>query len=212
MITGSETESRSLMMNAAIKIVEQYGFEGFTTKKWAAVCGVAEGSLYYHFKNKDDLLTQTYLMIDEEVVQLFKSVREQYDEVNSLEQVRDFLTAVWKKYYSYLLNEPAKTLFFYRFHASPRCNAEIQAIRMEHLDQSLNYLGRIGEGMNGKSDVEWNMLWTFIIETTNAYAFRVITGGRRGSEEELQQVSSLLTTGIFGFLYPERIEAQIKTE
>ena len=40
MITGSEEESRALMMNAAIRIVAQYGFEGFTTKKWAAEAGV----------------------------------------------------------------------------------------------------------------------------------------------------------------------------
>ena len=60
MITGSEEESRALMMNAAIRIVAQYGFEGFTTKKWAAEAGVAEGSLYYHFKSKQDLLDETF--------------------------------------------------------------------------------------------------------------------------------------------------------
>ena len=62
MITAREEDSQKLMMDAAVKLVANEGFEGFTTKKWAAQAGVAEGSLYYHFKSKDDLLEKTFTM------------------------------------------------------------------------------------------------------------------------------------------------------
>ena len=117
MITGSEAESRALMMNAAIHTVAQFGFEGFTTKKWAAEAGVAEGSLYYHFKSKHDLLDETFFMIDHEIADLISDPSE-VPEVR--EELRAFVEQQWITYYHYLLDNPQKTLYYYRFKNSPR--------------------------------------------------------------------------------------------
>ena len=100
MITGSEEESRTLMMNAAISIVARYGFEGFTTKKWAAEAGVAEGSLYYHFRSKHDLLDEAFFMIDREIAGI---LAKDYTAQAEPGAVRELLVQLWLDYYHYLL-------------------------------------------------------------------------------------------------------------
>ena len=53
MITKSHDITEDRMMDAVCMAVDAYGFENLTTKQWAEKANVSEGSLYYHFENKD---------------------------------------------------------------------------------------------------------------------------------------------------------------
>lgn len=54
MITKSHTATEEMMMDAVCTAVDSWGFENFTTKVWAKTANISEGSLYYHFKNKEE--------------------------------------------------------------------------------------------------------------------------------------------------------------
>jgi TetR/AcrR family fatty acid metabolism transcriptional regulator len=63
----NETDKRELIMNAAIKAFAQNGYHQSRISDVAREAGVAAGTIYLYFKNKDDLL----ISIFEERVQRF---------------------------------------------------------------------------------------------------------------------------------------------
>lgn len=50
-----KAETRQLILQAAIQVFEQAGFEGASTREIAKRAGVVQGLVTYHFENKDNL-------------------------------------------------------------------------------------------------------------------------------------------------------------
>lgn len=213
MITGSEEESRKLMMNAAIKIVAERGFEGFTTKRWAATAGVAEGSLYYHFKSKDDLLEQTFFYIDSEIAELYSDVTDVYKDVKSPEELSKYLIDGWKRYYNYLVSNPERTLFYYRYLTSPRYNEKVQKSQFAYFASFQKWI-KSNEALSKLSKkVNWNVLWTYVVETTVSFAFRIVTGGIEKTDENARQMLMFSMHGLLGVITDaEQKEQESETE
>ncbi len=201
MITGSEAESRALMMNAAVRIVAQYGFEGFTTKKWALEAGVAEGSLYYHFKSKSDLLNETFFMIDQEITALYAD-----DEVipEDPEELSAFVETLWGRCYHYLLGNPEKALFYHRFRTSPRYTEEIQRMQLEEYGTKMKVVFELMQRLNVKSMSIEKLLCCFIMDTTTSFAYRVVTGGITHSAKTEKEVACFVLQGMRSLFNSER--------
>jgi len=193
MIAGSEKESRSLMMEAAIRSVARYGFEGFTTKKWALETGVAEGSLYYHFKSKDELLNETFFYIEKEIVELYKS---SFREVPSSDDIKKLGYVILERYYQYLIENPDKTLYYYRFRTSPRFNSEVQEQQVEYYGDFLAGLERYIKGSGIGDQVDWQIIWSYVLDSTASLAYRIITGGAPDAEKNGRQVTRLVMGGL----------------
>ncbi len=202
MITGSEQESRALMMDAAVKIVAEYGLEGFTTKKWASTAGVAEGSLYYHFKSKNDLLDATFSQIDQEIIDVFFQVRSEYPVIRDLDGVKEIVTAAWKRFYEYLMQHPGRTVFYFRYRTSPRYNQTVQKQQFERYQKIPEALTDIKSVIRDQQQADWKIVWTYVMDSTVTFAFRILTGGLEYTEANIQQMARLFTTGIYGMLYP----------
>src|SRR5512140_996933 len=49
-------ESRRDLMNVAIDCFAKYGFQATSIDRIAKAAGVSKGALYYHFKDKEELL------------------------------------------------------------------------------------------------------------------------------------------------------------
>lgn len=64
-------KTKRAIFQAAVKIFSKYGYEGATMDGIAANAGVAKGTLYYHFKSKQEIfeyiITKGINMIREEV-------------------------------------------------------------------------------------------------------------------------------------------------
>lgn len=74
MITKSHAATEEMMMDAVCEAVDDSGIENFTTKVWAKKANISEGSLYYHFKNREDLLEKSFLRIDRKFVDELKNI------------------------------------------------------------------------------------------------------------------------------------------
>lgn len=48
-------KTKRAIFDSAIKVFSTYGYEGATVDEVAVTAGVAKGTLYYHFKGKEDL-------------------------------------------------------------------------------------------------------------------------------------------------------------
>ena len=65
-------DKRNRIMNAAIRAFAQNGYHQATIAAVAREAGVAVGTIYLYFKNKDDLLISTFEEKVQEFIQLFR--------------------------------------------------------------------------------------------------------------------------------------------
>lgn len=192
MITGSEKESQKLMMNAAIEIVAEHGLEGFTTKKWAHSAGVAEGSLYYHFKSKNDLLDQTFLYIDAEIWSFMNCDPVEIMSGDYMEGIR----TLWSRFYQYLIGNPKKTLYYFRYRTSTHYTDEIHSQQVPAYKAFFEMMDQLNEKTGYRSKVRSKILWTFVVDCTLSFAFRVINGRLENDKATEEQMLNLFLDGV----------------
>ena len=56
MANSPRTDTRSRVLDAALQLFSEHGFEGSSLQQIADRLGVTKAALYYHFRSKDDLL------------------------------------------------------------------------------------------------------------------------------------------------------------
>ena len=207
MITGSSEESRVLMMNAAVRIIAQHGFEGFTTKKWAKEAGVAEGSLYYHFKSKNDLLNETFGWLDKMLDPYASDALSALEDLLKNNTGTDVLAESWEAYCGYLISHPDYAIYYYRFRTSPRFTKEVRAEQRERL-------------MTGREkDVPAELMPVFdtvmalLVDLVTAFAYRQVTGFNDGIDNNEKIVRYLLMNGVNGILkkFRDQMEPSSRT-
>lgn len=197
MITGSEEESRALMMNAAVRVVAANGFEGFTTKKWAAEAGVAEGSLYYHFKSKNDLLDQTFLFVNKDIAEVCSKV--DIPELTK-EELCKYIDQSWKNVFHYLLENPEKLLYGCRYRTSTRYTESVRKTLTEIFKDVLESLSKLDEYISNRSGekVDWVFLRGILLDSTSMLALRLTTGCLDDVDKAEKQYETLIMRGLIG--------------
>jgi TetR/AcrR family fatty acid metabolism transcriptional regulator len=69
-----------LILEAAVKVFARQGFHQSTVAQIAKEAGVADGTIYLYFKNKDDILVQFFSF---RAKQVFESFREEVDQAET---------------------------------------------------------------------------------------------------------------------------------
>ena len=67
---AKKTAKKQSIMEAAIKVLARNGYNDTTVSQIAKAAGVADGTLYLYFQNKDDLLTRIFDEITESFIQV----------------------------------------------------------------------------------------------------------------------------------------------
>ena len=78
-----------LILEAAIKVFARQGFYQSTIAQIAREAGVADGTIYLYFKNKDDILVQFFNYRTKQVFDRFRAAVSQAD--NSLDKLRNLI-------------------------------------------------------------------------------------------------------------------------
>jgi TetR/AcrR family fatty acid metabolism transcriptional regulator len=77
------------ILEAAVKIFARQGFHQSTIAQIAKEAGVADGTIYLYFKNKDDILVQFF---SHRAKQVFESFRQEVDQAQtSLDKLRNLI-------------------------------------------------------------------------------------------------------------------------
>jgi AcrR family transcriptional regulator len=71
MATPKAEETRNRILDAALRLFRERGFEQTTMRDVAAEAGVATGAAYYYYRSKQELVLAFYLRTDEESKESF---------------------------------------------------------------------------------------------------------------------------------------------
>lgn len=88
----------NLIMEAAIKVIAENGFHGAQVSKVAKEAGVAEGTIYLYFKNKEDILISIFT---EKMGQYVQHVK---DETNKKDSVKEKLYTLIEMHFKQFIN------------------------------------------------------------------------------------------------------------
>lgn len=72
-MTSKKKEKYALILDAAEKVIAENGFHGSQVSRIAKEAGVADGTIYLYFKNKEDILISLFRDRLGELVALFES-------------------------------------------------------------------------------------------------------------------------------------------
>lgn len=72
--TAKAEETRDRILDAALRLFRERGFEQTTMRDVATEAGVATGAAYYYYRSKEDLVMAFYLRTDEEAGETFAEI------------------------------------------------------------------------------------------------------------------------------------------
>ena len=108
-----EKSKREKILDSALQMFVENGFEGSPTSKIAKNAEVATGTLFHYFKTKEELINVLYLEIKSQLISNMK-IR-----IDELPTIRQKLEAMWENAVKWGMRNPAGTKFFAMFGTSP---------------------------------------------------------------------------------------------
>lgn len=121
---------KEAIVEAAIKLFAEKSFQGASTAELAAVTRVAEGTIFYHFKTKEDLLVHALVRIKEEILDEYQRYRDSHRPERGIDKVEEALG-----FYLYLAGKfEDRFLLLHRRYlyelaeVNPTCRQELQEI------------------------------------------------------------------------------------
>lgn len=106
-------DKRQALIEAALRLFTEKGFHGTTTAEIARNAGVATGTLFNYFQNKERLINTLYLEVKEELVRELKA------DLKAELFLKETVRRIWYNSINWSLTHPEQYYFFQLFHSSP---------------------------------------------------------------------------------------------
>lgn len=135
-----DEEKRLAILSAAARVIADEGLSA-PTAKIARAAGVADGTLFVYFSNKDALLNDLYLHLKEELKsKVAASVSRDAD-------LRTQLNGIWKTWIDWGVHEPAKRRALAQLQVSDRITADSRAKGLDGVADMLALVRQVsGQG------------------------------------------------------------------
>jgi AcrR family transcriptional regulator len=139
---------RDLILDAALNLFIQQGFEKTPTSAISKAANVATGTLFHHFKTKEDLISALYLDIKlglQDILLTSTNHQSLNDPANMTQVlIKTTFKTVWFSTISWVLENPGKFQFLTQFRDSAHINGETRE-RVENAFSEWKMLFEVGQ-------------------------------------------------------------------
>lgn len=136
-LSRNGTDKYNLILNAAIKVFAENGFFYSTVSQIAREAGVADGTIYLYFKNKEDILLQFFNCRTQEVFARFRT------EVEKAGNARDKLVNLIRRHLEEFQHDKAMAIVF---QSEARVKSRLNGRLDKYVkDLSKKYMDLVGE-------------------------------------------------------------------
>lgn len=176
-------DKRSRILETALKLFVNQGLQQTPMAQISQESGVAVGTMYHHFKSKDELIGGLYLHIQEE---LGKSITFSEKEKNL--PIKNRFEILWKKAYDFYTTNPNKFIFSHTHIYSPIISQELRNEGTKHYAEAIRF---IQEGIDKQVFVQ-----THIVVLMRWYYLSVVALVQIKIANEIEVNDKLIKTGI----------------
>lgn len=194
--------TRTRIIYAAMAAVRQYGLEGVRIQQVSEFAGITPGAIYRHFASKEQLLIECFTYVDKQAAEIFEHLQ-----FNPLAMLTDPMGAVkelWQPYFRFWVAHPDETIFYHRFRDSvffPKYN---RTRDVTYFNKFIGMVRAFKMVFPRLDRINQDLLWLHVLTSTVMYAKYVVEGTLPNNQETEDTVFQLLTTGLSGYLKPER--------
>lgn len=141
---------RDQILEAALSLFIEQGFEKTPTSAISKAAGVATGTLFHHFKTKEDLINALYLDIKLAMLENLAEVATSNSELSKKAEanLKVQIQALWFKLISWILQYPQKFRFLAQFGESAHiANSSREKVEEAFADSKAIFAQGIEEGL-----------------------------------------------------------------
>lgn len=178
-------ERRDMLIARTISVIAGQGLDKTTTKAITDGTGINEAYIYRYFVHKEDLLSKSFDLLDEELSEALMNYLPAMALSDFPKELRlkIFFSAIWKL----ILENKEKSLAYHQYFYSPYF-AQYSAVshgRRYHL-----FLRRFSEFFNEEADV-W-MLLSYLLNVAMSFAVKVFSGEMENNDQTEEFVFQLI--------------------
>lgn len=104
---------REQILQTALKLFTEHGFRGTSTAEISKQAGVATGTLFHHFKSKEELIEELYLGTKTELADHLQAA------CTEATELEDTIKQFWFAYVEWAISHESQYKFFKHCEASP---------------------------------------------------------------------------------------------
>ena len=194
--------TRTRIIYAAMAAVRQYGLEGVRIQQVSEFAGITPGAIYRHFASKEQLLIECFTYVDKQAAEIFEHLQ-----FNPLAMLTDPMGAVkelWQPYFRFWVAHPDETIFYHRFRDSVFFPKYDRTRDVTYFNKFIGMVRAFKMVFPRLDRINQDLLWLHVLTSTVMYAKYVVEGTIPNNQETEDTVFQLLTTGLSGYLKPER--------
>jgi TetR/AcrR family transcriptional regulator, fatty acid metabolism regulator protein len=190
---SKSSDKHHRILDAAVKVFARKGFFQSRISEIAREAGVADGTIYLYFKNKDDLLISIFEIKMQEVISRFRSALGKHD--NAMARLESLIRMHLAEFQA---NPDLAAVFQVELRQSSRFMRESEKIELK------KYLDLIGEIIEQgqqqglvRRDVPVGLIKRFIFGTLDEVVSTWVLSGRRYDlETQAKPITQLFLRGI----------------
>lgn len=199
-ITLDDTKTR--IIAAAIKAVRQYGLEGVRIQNVSELAGISAGAIYRHFDGKDQLLAECFTYVDKQAAEIFERLK--FNPLVMLTDPMGAIKSLWLPYFRFWTSHPDETVFYHRFRDSTFFPKYDKNRDVSYFKTFIGMVCIFKKVFPSLDKMNQDLLWLHVLTSTVMYAKYVVEGTLPNNRETEDTVFQLLTTGLSGYLKPDK--------
>lgn len=178
----TEHDMRTLIFSATQQVVAEIGLDRLSMQKIASVVGISPGTIYIHFKNKDELLTNL-------AENLIDSVNHKLAEGISLEHdYKDQYLRIWYNLWNFFVENQQVTLNLNQYKSLPAFYEKIKEREEEGNGAWANFIKRAIKD-DAVIDLPTHVLFILSISSAADLAFHHISCKNELDDQTLKLVA-----------------------
>lgn len=125
---------REQILKTTLSLIAELGFHATSVSLIIKKSGVAAGTIYHHFKSKEDLIDTLYSELKKEMGKaIVQNINEQLN-------YKEKFFLIWKNLFTFYLDNPKKFDFLEDYANSPFVRKEIKEINQRHYQAAIDFI------------------------------------------------------------------------
>lgn len=195
-------DTRTRIIYATMKAVRQYGLEGMRIQNVSDLAGVSPGALYRYFESKEQLIVECFVYVDKQAAAIFEHLK--WNPLTLLTDPMGAVKSLWLPYFRFWVAHPDETVFYHRFRDSALFPKYDQERDVAYFQMFIGMVHLFKKAFPSLNRMNQDLLWLHVLTSTVMYAKYVVEGTLPNNQETEDTIFQLLTTGLSGYLKPER--------